>query len=68
VTAGEDATGFRLRHALSADPTERGPHRAQIDRAGDAFAVEAGLSPGDLTLLRFLPCGLLMTPFIFSWG
>lgn len=32
------------------------------------YAVKAGLSPGDLTLLRFLPGGLLMAPFFFRWG
>ncbi len=32
------------------------------------YAVKAGLSPGDLTLLRFLPGALLMAPFFFRWG
>jgi len=32
------------------------------------YAVKAGLSAGDLTLLRFLPGGLLMLPFFFRWG
>lgn len=32
------------------------------------YAVKAGLSAGDLTLLRFLPGGLLMVPFFFRWG
>ncbi|MBX3608165.1 MAG: DMT family transporter [Piscinibacter sp.] len=32
------------------------------------YAVKTGLTPGDLTLLRFLPGGLLMAPFFFRWG
>ena len=32
------------------------------------YGVKAGLSPADLTLLRFLPGGLLMAPFFFRWG
>lgn len=32
------------------------------------YAVKAGLTPGDLTLLRFLPGGLIMLPFFFRWG
>jgi drug/metabolite transporter (DMT)-like permease len=31
-------------------------------------AVKAGLSPADLTLLRFLPGGLLMAPLLWRWG
>lgn len=31
-------------------------------------AVKAGMSAGDLTLLRFLPGGLLMAPFLWHWG
>lgn len=32
------------------------------------LAVKAGLSPGDLTLLRFAPGALIMLPFVFRWG
>lgn len=32
------------------------------------LAVKAGMSPADLTLLRFLPGGLLMAPLIWRWG
>ncbi len=32
------------------------------------LAVKAGLSPGDLTLLRFLPGGLIMAPLLWRWG
>lgn len=32
------------------------------------LAVKAGLSPGDLTLLRFAPGALVMLPFLFRWG
>ncbi len=32
------------------------------------LGVKAGLSPGDLTLLRFAPGALLMAPFIWRWG
>jgi drug/metabolite transporter (DMT)-like permease len=32
------------------------------------LAVKAGLSPADLTLLRFLPGGLLMLPMLARWG
>lgn len=32
------------------------------------FGVKAGLSPGDLTLLRFAPGALVMAPFILRWG
>ncbi len=32
------------------------------------LAVKAGLSPGDLTLLRFAPGALIMLPFLFHWG
>lgn len=31
-------------------------------------AVKAGLSPGDLTLLRFAPGALLMAPLLWRWG
>jgi drug/metabolite transporter (DMT)-like permease len=32
------------------------------------LAVKAGLSPGDLTLLRFAPGALLMAPLLWRWG
>jgi drug/metabolite transporter (DMT)-like permease len=32
------------------------------------LAVKAGLSPGDLTLLRFAPGALIMLPFLWRWG
>ena len=32
------------------------------------FAVKAGLSPGDLTLLRFAPGGLLLLPLLLRFG
>jgi drug/metabolite transporter (DMT)-like permease len=32
------------------------------------LAVKAGLSPGDLTLLRFAPGALLMAPLMWRWG
>jgi drug/metabolite transporter (DMT)-like permease len=32
------------------------------------LAVTSGLSPGDLTLLRFAPGALLMAPFVWRWG
>ncbi len=32
------------------------------------LGVKAGLSPADLTLLRFLPGALLMAPFMWRWG
>ena len=32
------------------------------------LAVKAGLSPGDLTLLRFAPGALIMLPFLLRWG
>ncbi len=32
------------------------------------LAIKAGLSPGDLTLLRFLPGGLIMAPLLWRWG
>jgi drug/metabolite transporter (DMT)-like permease len=32
------------------------------------LAVKAGLSPGDLTLLRFAPGALLMAPLVWRWG
>ncbi len=32
------------------------------------LAVKAGLSPGDLTFLRFLPGALLMAPLLWRWG
>jgi drug/metabolite transporter (DMT)-like permease len=32
------------------------------------LAVKAGLSPGDLTLLRFAPGALIMLPFVWRWG
>lgn len=32
------------------------------------FGVKAGLSPGDLTLLRFAPGALLMAPLMWRWG
>lgn len=32
------------------------------------LAVKTGLSPGDLTLLRFAPGALIMLPFLFRWG
>ncbi len=32
------------------------------------LAVKAGLSPGDLTLLRFAPGALIMLPFMWHWG
>ena len=32
------------------------------------LAVKAGLSPGDLTLLRFAPGALIMLPFLCRWG
>ena len=31
-------------------------------------AVKAGLSPADLTLLRFVPGGLIMAPLLVRWG
>ena len=31
-------------------------------------AVKSGLSPSDLTLLRFLPGALLMAPLVWRWG
>jgi drug/metabolite transporter (DMT)-like permease len=32
------------------------------------LAVKAGLSPGDLTLLRFAPGAVLMAPMLWRWG
>ena len=32
------------------------------------LAVKAGLSPGDLTLLRFAPGAVLMAPLLWRWG
>jgi drug/metabolite transporter (DMT)-like permease len=32
------------------------------------LAVKAGLSPGDLSLLRFAPGALLMAPLLWRWG
>ena len=32
------------------------------------LAVKSGLSPGDLTLLRFAPGALLMAPCLWRWG
>ncbi len=32
------------------------------------LAVKAGLSPGDLTFLRFAPGALLMAPLLWRWG
>ncbi len=32
------------------------------------LAVKAGLSPADLTLLRFLPGALIMAPLLWRWG
>lgn len=32
------------------------------------LAVKSGLSPGDLTLLRFAPGALLMAPWLWRWG
>jgi len=32
------------------------------------LAIKAGLSPGDLTLLRFAPGGLLLLPLLWRWG
>ena len=32
------------------------------------LAVKSGLSPGDLTLLRFAPGALLMAPLLWRWG
>lgn len=32
------------------------------------LGVKAGLSPGDLTLLRFAPGALLMAPLMWRWG
>ncbi len=32
------------------------------------LGVKAGLSPGDLTLLRFAPGALLMMPLLWRWG
>ncbi len=32
------------------------------------LAVKTGLSPGDLTLLRFAPGALLMAPLLWRWG
>lgn len=32
------------------------------------LGVKAGLSAGDLTLLRFAPGALVMMPFLFHWG
>ena len=32
------------------------------------LAVKSGLSPADLTLLRFAPGALLMAPFVWRWG
>ena len=32
------------------------------------LGIKAGLSPGDLTLMRFLPGALLMTPLMWRWG
>ncbi len=32
------------------------------------LGVKAGLSPGDLTLLRFAPGALLMVPLMWRWG
>ena len=32
------------------------------------LAVKSGLSPGDLTLLRFAPGALLMAPLVWRWG
>lgn len=32
------------------------------------LAVTSGLSPGDLTLLRFAPGALLMAPLVWRWG
>lgn len=32
------------------------------------LGIKAGLSPGDLTLMRFLPGALLMAPLMFRWG
>ena len=32
------------------------------------LAVKSGLSPGDLTLLRFAPGALLMAPLMWRWG
>jgi drug/metabolite transporter (DMT)-like permease len=32
------------------------------------LGVKAGLSPGDLTLLRFAPGALLMAPLVWHWG
>ena len=32
------------------------------------LAVKAGLSPGDLTLLRFAPGALIMAPLLWRWG
>lgn len=32
------------------------------------LGIKAGLSPGDLTLLRFLPGALLMAPMLVYWG
>lgn len=32
------------------------------------LGIKAGLSPGDLTLMRFLPGALLMAPLLWRWG
>jgi drug/metabolite transporter (DMT)-like permease len=32
------------------------------------LALKSGLSPGDLTLLRFLPGAVLMAPLVWRWG
>ena len=32
------------------------------------LAVKSGLSPGDLTFLRFAPGALFMAPFLWHWG
>jgi drug/metabolite transporter (DMT)-like permease len=32
------------------------------------LGIKAGLAPVDLTLLRFLPAGLLMLPLLWRWG
>jgi drug/metabolite transporter (DMT)-like permease len=32
------------------------------------LGIQAGLAPVDLTLLRFLPAGLVMAPLLWRWG
>jgi drug/metabolite transporter (DMT)-like permease len=76
------AADFRYRRAMTAPPATRPPSAAMTGLAWGLLAaaiwsiytvlarlgIKSGLSPMDLSLLRFTPGALVMLPFVWRWG